>query len=490
MGDSKEALAYQELEDTVKRNEPQQIQHYGFALKNMQTLDKNGELPSTWSPFAKDPSPITYYYPYEKPIDGVATKKRMLDDYKLNNGEISIEYELNDSSYGLCGVSLGLMLPQVRALPGYVVKWCTNVASHAFKYGSLTHTKTRVNYYDELTFDDYLCRMEGRDDFQSMWEELGNVPELQEFSTLLPQKETIYRPPLFFNDEDTTNMFPLYLCTYRDEIKLNLAMVTDPQSLLIIAKEKANGEIELITPVPGTRYAEFMIDGKVVNTFSTPEGCGHYTYISKEERDENWCENNSNCLSFFVDQAIPFSSPNEARDSTVSINNMKTDYPVTKVTWVAELVGNKARHVYSNYTSNPSPFFQNSLSPIAFSSINNGTVDLLKNCPGSITTLHNSSFYNRRKAPIPGINIRSIGVRNDSKTIKPGFYFRNGTMEFALEERDHEVKNGNRNPIGEKFIVSCRIHTRAEFKFTAYPKSEEERIRMEKSILVPANKGA
>lgn len=488
MGDTKEALAYQELEDTVKRNEPQQIQHYGFSLKNIQNMDKNGELPSTCSPFAKDPSPVTYYYSYEKPIDGVATKKRMLDDYKLNEGEISIEYELNDPSYGLCGISLGLMLPQVRALPGYVVKWCTNVASHAFRYGSLTHTKTKINWFDELTFDDCLCRMEGKADFQSTWEELGNVPELQEFSDFLPQKETIYRPPLFFNEDDTTSMFPLYLCTHRDEIKLNLALVTDPQSLLIIAKER-DGAIEIITPVPGVRYAEFIIDGKTVNSFSTPEGCGHYTYISKEERDENWCETNSGSLSFFVDQAIPFSSPNEARDSTVSINNLKTDYPVTKITWMAELVGNRARHIYSNYTSNPSPFFQNSLSPISFSSINNGTVDLLKNCPGSITTLHNNRFYSRKKAAIPGINLRSFGIRNDTRTIKPGYYFRNGTMEFALEERDHEVKNGNRSSINEKFIVSCRIHTRTEFKFTAYPKSEKERIMMEKSILVPTGKG-
>ena len=133
---------------------------------------------------------------------------------------------------------------------------------------------------------------------------MGNIPTLQEFSTFLPQTETIYRPPLFFNDDDTTNMFPLYLCTHRDEIRLNLAMVTDPQSLLIIAKE-TDGEIEIITPTPGTKYAEFMIDGKIINSFPTPQGCGHYTFISKEERDENSCESNENCTTFFVDQAIP-----------------------------------------------------------------------------------------------------------------------------------------------------------------------------------------
>lgn len=488
MGDTKETLAYQELEDTVRRNKSQQIQHYGATLKDLQ--DKStGEIPSTCSPFVKDPRPVTYYYPHEKAIDGTVSKKRVLDEYKLNSGEISVEYELNDSSHGLCGISLGLMLPQVRAMPGYVVKWCTNVASHAFRYGSMTHTKTRINYFDDVTYDDYLSQIQGRADFQSVWEDLGNLPELQEFSTFLPQRETIYRPPLFFNDDDTTNMFPLYLCTHRDDIRLNLAMVTDPQSLLIIAKE-IDGSIELVTPLPGVRYAEFMIDGKPITNFSTPQGCGNYVFVSKEEREENWCEGNDNCTSFFVDQAIPFSSANEARDSKVTIERLKTDYPVTRISWVSELVGNKTRHVYSNYTSNPSPFFMTSLSPISYSSINNGTVDLLKNCPGSITTLHNSRFYGRCKAAIPGINFRSLGIRNDTNTIKPGYYFRNGTIEVSLEERDYEVRNGNREGIKEKFTVTCILHTRTEFQFSSYPKSEEERIKQEKSIISQVNKGS
>lgn len=489
MGDTKETLAYQELEETVKRNKPQQIQHYGFSLKDIQDRGNDKEIPSTCSPFARDPNPVTYYYPFEKPLDGTVTKRRVLDDYKLVNGEVTIEYELNDTSHGLCGVSLELMLPQVKALPGYVVKWCTSVSSHAFKYGSFTHTKTKINYFDDITYDDYLSQIEGKTDFQSIWEDLGNIPTLQEFSTFLPQTETIYRPPLFFNDDDTTNMFPLYLCTHRDEIRLNLAMVTDPQSLLIIAKE-TDGEIEIITPTPGTKYAEFMIDGKIINSFPTPQGCGHYTFISKEERDENSCESNENCTTFFVDQAIPFSSANEAGESTINIERLRTDYPVTRISWVAELIGNKSRHIYSNYTSNPSPFFQSSLSPISHSSINNGSVDLLKYCPGNITTLHNIRFYGRRRSIIPGINFRSFGIRNGTNVIKPGYYFRNGTMEFTLEERDHEVKNGNRTRINEKFNVMCRMHTRMEYQFTAYPKSEEERVKMEKSIISQVGKGS
>ena len=62
MGDTKETLAYQELEETVKRNKPQQIQHYGFSLKDIQDRGNDKEIPSTCSPFARDPNPVTYYY--------------------------------------------------------------------------------------------------------------------------------------------------------------------------------------------------------------------------------------------------------------------------------------------------------------------------------------------------------------------------------------------------------------------------------------------
>ena len=503
MSDSKELAPYEELISTVERNTSQQKLHYGASFKEMQNKTANvskGEgdnsgTPFTFSPFQKDTRSMMFYYPFEKEISGAQDSgKKTIDDYKIKHGEISVTYDLNDTSHGLSGFSLAQMLPQVEALPGYKVRWCHNVASHIVRYGAFTHGKTRLHYFDDTTSDLYLNQMGPNVDYEGISRDLGNTPELQIFSDFLPQTETVFFPPLFFNSDDPSTIFPLHMCSRMDDIKLTLSLVKDPQTLLIIAKIGPDGEeIEIIEPQPKTRYARFIENGSPTDVFSVATGCGNYTYKSPEECEGDWCsgdDKSRNAMPFYVNQMVPFTSKNGARDSTVNIPDLKTNYPVTQINWVAQLVGNKSRHVLSNYTSNPSPDFMTSLSPIASSTINNGTVNLAKDLPGTIATRQNSRFYNRRSPVLPGINTRCFGVRLDDNMIKPGYYFNKGFVEVALAERDYSVTNRRRDVYEEHFIIDVRANMRMEFCFTTYPKSDEERITLEKSIISPINSGS
>lgn len=449
-------------------------------------------LPVACSPFQKDSRAVMFYYPFEKEISGNrADGRKTIEDYKVKTSEICVEYELNDIAHSLTGFSVAQTLPQVEAAPGYKVRWCHNIASHIVRYGAFTHGKTKLHYFDETTSDFVLNQVSPDVDHEGISRDLGNTPELQTFSDFLPQSETVFFPPLFFNSDDTSTVFPLHMCSRMDNIILSLSLVKDPRLLLIVAEIGDDGELTMIKPDPKKQYAKFTENGSTVTTFSIPNGCANYAFKSSEECSGDWCSGDTKkgAMSFFVNQMVPFTSKNGARDSTVTIPDMKTIYPVTQVIWAAELIGNRDRHVYSNYTSDPSPDFMTSLSPIATSTINNGSVNLLKDCSGTITTRQNSRFYSRRSPVLPGINNRSFGIRTSDIVTKPGFYFNKGFVEVALAERDHSVINGKRSVHGEDFIVAVRANMRMQFCFTTYPKSDEDRITLEKAIISPINTG-
>lgn len=502
-------VSYEELIRSVAGNPSQQVLHYGITLPELDEKskvtkgDSPPDLPLTGSPFAKDSRPITYYYPTEQAVIGTSDERKAIGKYKITNkDELCVNFELNNKAHGLAAFSLSQMLPQVRAKPGYRVRWCDNVASHVVKFGAFFHNKTEVNYFDDITTDSMLDRLKGRDGYASVSQDLGNIPELTTFSDFLPQHPCLFMPPFPFNDDDPSSMFPLHMCSYNDAVTATFSFLRDPQSLLIIAEilrgEDGEEELRVITASPGKRYADFVENGDPITRFSIPNACATYVFMSQDECASNWCVNPNGDpskghkpVSFFVNQAIRYHTPNSvAEKNSANITGINTRYPVVRIDWMAQLVGSSERHILSNYTTNPSTDYHNSLTPIASTTISTGKAIIVDDLSGDITTRHNSRFYTRNAPRVPGIHMRSVGIRTGDSTVKPGFYFDKGFLSAKLEERDYAVLNGVRRKYHEEYIVEARVHVRMEFLFTTFPKSEEERVTLEKSILTLVNSGS
>ena len=292
------------------------------------------------------------------------------------------------------------------------------------------------------------------------------------------------------------------MCSHNDAVTATFSFVRDPQSLLTIAEicydENDDEELHVITPVPGKIYADFVENGDPVTQFSIPNACATYVLISKDECANSWCvgiNNNSDKkykpVTFFVEQAIPYRTPNTVIEKkNADITSITTVFPVVRIDWMAYLAKSSERHILSNYTTDPSCDYRNSLTPIASTTINTGKAIVVDNLPGDITTRHNSRFYSRNAPRVPGIHMRSFGIRTGDTGVKPGFYFDGGTLSAKLEERDYAVLNGVRKKWEEEFIVEARVHVRMDFLFTTFPKSEAERITLEKSILTLVNMGS
>jgi hypothetical protein len=494
--------AYEHLCDTVSKNKDLQLAHYGSTQEELQAaVDRISSgsaepYPVTASPFARDSRPIAYYYPFSKLRSGDISKSDRLGRVAAKRDEVIITYNVNDKSHGLTGFTLSHTLPQVTAAPGYRVRWCHNVASNIVRHGIFKHHQTIIYSFDSITSDILLASPEVGEDSDSISLDLGNIPELQTMSTVLPQTETIFSPSFPFSSSDASAMFPLFKCAHSDDIIVGFIFKSDPQSLLIIAKEipGPDGQVllELVTPVKGERYATFKENGKVVESFSNPIAVSHHVYHSQDECHGNWCASglddpkSADANSFYVKQPFSFSTKNPAKSSLVTIDKINVPYPVTNVSWLAYQTMCEIRHVYSNYTTNPSPDFFDSVSSIRESGISNGKVTLLDAEPSVITSRMTPRHSARKRNTLPGIHSRNFGIRASDSTIKPGFLFNNGSMDFDISENDPHVFNGLRPESEDLYTVEARLFARVKYMFTSQCRSEQDRISEGKANIVVA----
>jgi hypothetical protein len=481
-----EKQSYSHLCETVAKNEPLQLLHYGVTLKDLTKGDLKDT--STSSSFVKSNEPETYYYNYDKILIAVELKEDPIVQ-TINDTEIGLTYSVNDHSHALTGFTISQVLPKVTAASGYKVRWCENVASNMIRYGNFKHGREIINEFDNITSDILNSSPMTMEDRESISTDLGNVPDLLTFSDTLPQYTTIFNPSFPFCSPDPSDMFPLYMCGFNDDIKINLVMKSLCQSLLIVAKEDPEtGGLTVVDPLSDEKYATFTIDGKEVTRFKSPVCAAHYVYMTQDECDANWCstefenKRERKNVSFSVNQAFVFRSSNPVRSGVVSINNITIPETCTQINWMAQKHDIK-NNIFSNYTTNPSPFFRASVSPIVNTTISNGNVTLLNNAPAILTTRIASRFSTRKTNHLAGIHTRSFGIRSNTSGIKPGFFFDKGQITCEIKETCGQTLNGDRPATDMYYDIEVRFMCRVNYTFTHFCRSEEER-KTNTSIIV------
>ncbi len=501
MTDHTELAAYKHLCSLVSNNEHLQKIHYGTSLKELEAtssrIEKGSdeEYPCIASSFVKENRPVLFYYIYPKVINSNKNNNKKLGRENIADNEIALEFDLNDKSHLINGFTLNNIIPSAVAEKGYRIRWPHNIGSHIYRYGLFTHNKRTIHEFDDITSDILLTYPQRGEDLDSVNVDIGNISELQTFSSILPQKNTIFVPSFPFCSNDITDGFPLHKCTYHDEITVSLILRSDLQSLLIVAREVENTEgdvtLELVKPEPDVRYATFYEGGKPVTSFSHPLAVGYFSFLSPNECGDNSCKDSqtNNSVAFFVNQAFSYSVKNSTPLSqTACIEKVTQSHVVTSLAWLAYQRKSIENHIYSNYTTNPSSDFSTGISPISETTISNssenGIVTYLEKMPGIVTTNMASRFYTRKIPTIPGIHFHTFGVRANDNTNKPGFYFKDGSLDFVIQENDPLVKNGQRAKNNDEYKIEARIFCRIPFYFETFVDTEEKR-RSGKTILKP-----
>jgi len=491
--DNPEVKAYSQLSESISKNDNLHHIHFGCSRSELEefTVKNNQEDgPVTSSPFVKDTKPVAYYYTFEKIINEVVNTSDNINGVKvISKEEKCLEYKVNDNSHCLTGFVINNILPKAVAKKGYQICWSHSVGSNINKYGVFYHNDTIVYHWDSITSDINSTYPQKGEDIDSINLDLGNTHDLQSFSKQLPQKNVVFVPSLPFNSVDPSDHFPLYKCAYKDIIKISLILKKDPQSLLIIAKENADGSLEIITPSSETRYADFYLDGKAVDNFRSPTIVAHYAYMSQDECNGKWCNNglektsSTSNVAFYINQQIAHKTRNTSDYIAVKIEDITTTHVVTSIAWLAEQKKCRDRHIYSNYTTNPSSQFLGGCSPITQSTIDNGKAILLDKLPSIVTSRDIARIYYRKSPCLPGIHIKTFGIRGSDNTIKPGFLFEKGTISVELEETDPLVLDGQLSGTTDQYNVHARLTCRIPFTFTTFASSEKDRNEMPSTII-------
>lgn len=481
--------AYLHLCDSVSASETLQLMHYGITLKDKK-LDETKDRGTT-SPFVKSKDPVVHYYSYDNIIAGRQCTIPGLSDVKGAH-LIGMNYAVNNRSHGITGFTISHVLPKIIAAPGYKVKWCENVASNIVQYGEFKHKDELIHSFDAISSDMINSVSQITDFSESIYRDLGNIPELQRFSEELPQYSTVYNPPFFFCGPDPSNMFPLYMCGFGDTITINLVLRTRCRDLLIVARENMEtGELTLVNQNANEKYATFMIDGKEVDCFENPVCVANYVYLTQDECNENWCSTEQlnkerTNVSFCVNQPFSFKSTNPSTSGNVTVDNITVPYVCNQIYWAAHS-NNIKTNVLSNYTTSPYSCFKNSISPIVNTTISNGSVELLQNAPQIVTTRIHPRFASRQCNNIPGIHSKSFGIRSTNSSTKPGFFFKSGRLSCLIDERCPEVLNRDREACNRSYIIQVRLMCQVNYTFTHFCKSEEERRTNGTTIITKIN---
>jgi hypothetical protein len=414
------------------------------------------------------------HYPPENNEDGetlirthfLNMQRRETWSYRCNlkldcTGDISeptnVSYKVKTIPYhGLLYTVLVQKFPYIKANKGFEIRWCPNLGSNIVKSAEFKVNDSVWQTLDSEFFDDYHTKI-SKDEYLDI--NLGNVSELQTWSSELPSYTTMFYIPWFYSLH-TSKMFPLYNCGKEDRIEHVLTLRRSLKDLLMI-RSVDTGEI-----IP---FDEACIQIENIN-LSTPEMRGDYIMMSDMECEHNRCNiSKYNTDVFDIDNVKSIESDNTYNiNSTVSVKIKDMPFPVHTIHWKATNMTAYNNNYLSNYTTCSEDHTKGE-SPIKWSSLSSQQGILFKNLESYICEKI-VPYKNFGKIPkYAGYGCWTNAVcAADPLYPKPGIKLDEGELTFRIEDSVNPESK-------DKYKVNVRAVYTYRITFKDYPKNEAER---------------
>lgn len=408
----------------------------------------------------------TWYYKFSEPLQ--ASSSSETDTFYI--------FKAKSNAHGLLSTDLSQKLPSIECNPGYLAKWTHNVGLNVVESGTFCLNDNILQTIDSGYNDCVLqfCASSGRRDEVSL--NLGNIPQLQEYQSILPKFTTSYKLPWYYS-EDPSKVFPMYYCGLFDRVEHKMVLKRRINDLLEIKDINGNR-------VPADHISLKKIDGVAVTPnmlyLPPPQMYGTYIYLSDME-----CEyNRERCIKsddgstshkknvFYIKDMIKIEDENPSRlGNIVNIDIKNIDYPIIKLYWTAH---NQSSY-YSNYSTN-SEDHRLGWSPLEEVSLNWGKSYIFRNMP---------AHRFERILPIcefsstplePGYGGWSMGVDIRESGPLPGILFRDGQFSVKLNDTNPYI---NLDPTAQRstdfYKVSLYLVYIKKLTFDTYPLDEKSR---------------
>ena len=428
--------------------------------EDIENKDENYEGNHIHTTFFREYRRATWYFQYPEVIPG-----SNLGD-NIEGSSFLFSYKIKTASHILSQTDLCQKFPSIQCKPGYKAHWTLNPGSNIFEYGTLTFNDKIIQTLDQ-TYCDIMNQFLPDNKKNNFNINIGNIPCLQEFSDKIPQYETSFKPPWFY--QDISNSFPLYYCSILDKIEHKLILRRNINDLLIVIKEETGEFVD----------ADMNSIAKVNDIDTTnenlilpmPQMWAVYIYLSDMECENNrsFCQNthsfNDKKNLFLFKDIIKLENDNPiSLNNKISIKIPNSEFPVTNISWVAqnqEALNNK---FYSNYTTNSNNISMG-WSPILNTSLSYGKSLIFKEIPSFRTERVYPEMQCGSMSYYRGYNNWCLGTTFNDENPLPGVVIKDGFITIQLTDTNPYIKLGNTSKSQDtfKFYVYLTCNKRLIF---------------------------
>lgn len=362
--------------------------------------------------------------------------------------------------HGLHRAMLTTVTPSIRAAEGYEIRFCEDLFINMVNEFRLVFNDTELQFGNRasLKFD-----LKHSKEWKEMKHDIGNIPALTEWRETLPSTPIAMYPSMTYA-QGRSDYFPLQLCGNRDDLSHIFDFNLQLKDLIMIRRdgEDVPFSMDLIN-----------VSGNV-ESIPIPEMEGLYTSLTKEECKYNVCLGKDERTPEFYTKSIYYiEDENEilmGKKTQLKFDSKKSQ-PITRIDWGA--INVKETEHTKNLTFNEHP---SENSPIKHTTLDTSIETLFRNKVSYKTerAYHLLSGIQY----IPGMNSweNNVLVREDGRKFSPAICFDGGNMVVTLNEPSEEGAES-------KYLVFAILRYVTRFRFTSYPKTQEERLEIGASIV-------
>lgn len=364
--------------------------------------------------------------------------------------------------HGLHRALLTTATPHIRAVEGYEIRFCDDLFINMVNEFRLVFNDIELQFGNRASLKFDLKRSK---DWEEMKYDIGNSPLLTDWGNTLPSIPIAMYPPMTYS-QGRSDYFPLQLCGNRDDLSHVFDYNLQLKDLIRIRHHDTHEEVPFSMDL-------IHVAGNV-ESIPIPELEGLYTSLTKEECKYNVClGKEERTPEFFVKSLYYIEDENEilmGKKTQLKFDSKKSQ-PVTRIDWGAINVAETERSkdlTFSEYLTGNTP-------------VKHTTLDT------SIETIfRNKGSYKTERAyhllsgisPVPGLNSWENNVlnREDGRKFSPAVCFDGGNMVVMLNEPLQEDPEA-------KYLVFSILRYVTRFRFTSYPKTQEERLEVGATIV-------
>lgn len=293
------------------------------------------------SNFYKTFGKTSYYVPIDKPLEKFASGSQMV--YKIDT-------LMDQLLYIYYRITVPALSVKDECKDFVKISWSHNLLHNIFNRMTLRLNTKVYQTIDKYILDIHLAHNIHNDQKPLYKEQIGSIPMLEEWNTLLPSYILGFEPCFFFSS-DISQSIPLNV--FDDAIR-DASFLSEPvlqiYKLLRISVKNENGEWRELEDIELSQLKRFVDGVNEDALLPIPEVIGRYVKMNKDEKE--WRKECEESQIYYIDNYIDASPANTSKINTTSETLISSTSPCKKIYWLAENIKSSKQNLHSNYTTN------------------------------------------------------------------------------------------------------------------------------------------